>query len=237
MYSSGQNLLSKASLTFYNASGSMSDTVPLNDVQSGISQRTFLAGTAAMQTSFAVQADKEYVSNAFNALTHSGGGVCLISTAGFGTIDCVAWGTAIVPGAGPSEPAIPDDSSLARSITRGCNTLLEAGDDTGSSLADFAPALPQPEPNSAMATESTCPQTQIVAKPEAQTTDRTPRFTFSGGDDYRCKVDRSPFEECGTPFRPGRLELGRHKIQVKATQNDGSIDATPAKYVWKIVPR
>jgi hypothetical protein len=168
-------------------------------------------------------------------MANSGGGVCLVSTTFPSPIDCVAWGTATVPGAGTPEPEIPAGSSLERSIVAGCNTLLEPGDDTGSSAADFAPAFPFPEPNSAIPTESACPNTEITKKPKARTKDRTPTFEFSGGDGFECNLDSGGFEECESPYEPGRLKRGKHTIEVRATETDGSRDGTPAKYSWKIV--
>ena len=233
MYSSLQNNFGPAaSLTFYNASSGTVSNLDLSDVTSGLNQRTLLAGTSTMETTFTVQADREY---AGDLLSNAGGGVCLVSDTFPSPIDCVAWGTATVAGAGASEAAIPDGSSIVRSIARGCNTLLEPSDDSGSSLADFAPAFPTPQPNSQTGINSNCPNTQITKRPKAKSTDRTPKFEFVGGDDYDCKLDSEPFSECSNPYKPDRLSFGEHKLQVRATETDGSVDGTPAKYSWKIV--
>lgn len=235
MYAAGQNNFAPAaSLTFYNASGGTSSNLDLTDVANGSNQRTVLVGTTAMETLFGKQADREYTST---NLANAGGGVCLITDSPLfaSPIDCVAWGTATVNGAGASETAIPDGSSIARDITANCNTLLERLDDTGSSLADFAPAFPAPQVNSDVGPNSTCPNTQITKKPKARTKDRTPKFEFSGGDDYDCNLDGAGFEDCGPTYAPGRMSRGKHKLEVRARQFDGSIDGTPAKYTWKIV--
>lgn len=234
MYSPGQNNFAPgASLTFYNGAGGTASNLDLSDVASGADQRTMLAGTATMESMFTVAADREY---AGDNMSNSGGGVCLVSESFLPSlVDCVAWGTATVSGAGASAPAIPDGSSLERSIAAGCNTLLEPGDDTGSSIADFAPAFPFPEPNGALPTESLCPNTEITRKPKARTKDRTPTFEFAGGDGFECNLDSGGFEECDSPYEPGRLKRGKHTISVRATETDGSRDGTPAKYAWKIV--
>ena len=231
MYTGGQNNFAPAaSLTFYNASGGTFANLDLPDVLDGTSQRTLLSGTAGMEGMFTVQADSEY---AGDFIAGSGGGVCLVSDS-FGTIDCVAWGSATVPGAGLSEPAIPDGSSIERSILAGCNTLLDPGDDSGSSFGDFVPASPNPRPNSVTPTENSCPNTVITKKPRQKSTDRTPVFKFAGGDSYGCVLDGED-TPCAETFKPPRLKLGKHKIAVTAEESDESVDGTPAKYSWKIV--
>ncbi len=232
MYTGGQNNFAPlASLTFYNASGGTFANLDLPDVLDGTSQRTLLSGTSAMEGMFTVQADSGY---AGDFIAGSGGGVCLVSDS-FGTIDCVAWGTATVPGAGLSEPAIPDGSSIERSILAGCNTLLDPSDDTGSSFGDFVPdAIPSPRPNIVTPSENSCPNTVITRKPKAKSTDRTPVFKFAGGDSYACGLDGDDIP-CAETFKPPRLKRGKHKIAVTAEESDESVDGTPAKYSWKIV--
>jgi hypothetical protein len=235
MFSGLQNNFAPgASLTFYNGAGGTLGNLDLADVANGSTQRTLLAGTSAMETMFTKQADTEY-GGAF--LDPAGGGVCLVSETFPSPVDCVAWGTATVSGAGASEPAIPDGSSIARDITANCNTLLEGQDDTGSSLDDFAPAFPTPQVNVETGPNSTCPNTQITKKPKAKTSDRTPKFEFAGGDGFECNLDSGGFEECDSPYEPGRLKRGKHKIEVRATETDGSKDGTPEKYSWKIIRR
>jgi hypothetical protein len=235
MWSAGQNLFGSANLVLYNASGMAAGPIDLVNVGNGANQRTALAGTPSAETTFSVQMDAEYP---IGVLATGGGGVCLTSDVGFGTIDCVAWGTANISGAGtPAQPP-SDGSALHRSIVPGCNTLLESGDDTNDSLADFSSALPTPEPNSATPQTSSCPNTTITKKPRARTRDRTPRFEFSGGDGFLCSLDGSKAAQCDSGvFAPGKVSRGKHKFVVRATQSDGSVDGTPAKYSWKIVRR
>jgi len=61
--------------------------------------------------------------------------------------------------------------SLERSIAPGCPTLLEAGDDTDNSSADFTLAAPSPRNNATTPTETACagPQSPATA-PAAATT-------------------------------------------------------------------
>lgn len=235
MYSAGQNLLQQVDMQFYSAGGApLIPPLELEFVPNGENQRTALVGSTAFETLASLQADIEYSTA---VMSPAGGGVCVVSEAGFGTLDCVAWGSANVTDAGTSAPAIPDGSSLTRDISDNCNTLLESQDDTGSSAADFfASGVISPQLNSAQGFNSSCPNTQITKKPKPKTTDRTPRFEFSGGDSYACVLDDEEVP-CDTPFEPGKLKRGKHKIEVAAHESDGSDDGTPAKYSWKIVKR
>ena len=235
MYSPGQgNFAPAASITFLNAAGDEAGTLPLPDVTSEQSQDTLLVMSQTAESEFGVQGDLDYVSAGL--LSNSGGGACLESTV-FEVVDCVAWGTAGVPAAGTPAGAIPSGQSLVRDIGAGCNTLLEGSDDTNSSLADFSFAVPSPEQNSAGTLNSGCPNTSITKGPKARTSDRTPTFEFSGGNDYDCNLDGAGFADCAPTYEPGRLGRGEHVLKVRARESDGSLDGTPAKHSWKIVRR
>jgi hypothetical protein len=233
MYSPSQTNLDPASrLDFYDNAGSVAASVgPLDDVDAGESQRTVLIGTAAAASGFAVTLDQTY---AGDNMSPGGGAVCFESTT-FGRIDCVRWGTMTNPpaGTGAAEGAIPDGSSIERSIAPRCSTLLEVADDTDDSAADFAPATPSPRNNALAPIDRACPDTEITKKPKQKTTDRTPRFKFVSaptGEDFQCKLDDAEFEDCESPLDLPRQSRGKHAFKVKA----GS-DPTPAAYSWKIV--
>ena len=97
-------------------------------------------------------------------------------------------------------------------------------------LDDFAPALPHAAAESVAGPNSTCPNTQITKKPKAKTTDRTPKFEFSGGDGFLCSLDGSKAEACDSGvFEPGKLSRGKHKFAVGATETGRLVDGTPGQ--------
>ena len=134
-----------------------------------------------------------------NLLSPAGGAVC------WEALDCVSWGnfSGTLPSSGrpPARPAgIPDGMALRRTIAAGCATLLEAGDDTHNSAADFDAVFPGPRPNSVPPTEHACggrrrrggggpgkraPRRPSGASPPKKTPDRTPTFRFTSDDDRR----------------------------------------------------
>jgi hypothetical protein len=51
---------------------------------------------------------------------------------------------------------IADGKAIIHSISAGCATLLEDGDDTNNSVADLSESDPSPRPNSALVIETPC---------------------------------------------------------------------------------
>jgi hypothetical protein len=246
---SGENLVAgQASVGRYAASGMQTDSAMfLTNPPNGQSQRTMLAATPEASGLFGVTADLTLPS--MDALQGPGGAACLNSTL-FGPIDCVAWGGAPVPtpsASGSPAAAIPDGSALTRSIARGCATLLETGDDTNDSAADFAAASPTPQNNSAAPAETACtggggdtadPRTKIKKGPRGKVEGDTVTFRFKAnepGSTFACKLDRKRFKRCTSPKRLKNLKDGKHTFQVRATDAAGNTDDSPAKRSFRIV--
>jgi hypothetical protein len=251
MYAAGQEVVIGQHVSFYESEGSNTPIAAFtSNVASGQNQRTILIGDTGVPG-----ADLEYA-GLDAALDDGGGAACFESTV-FGTIDCVAWGAfdnsiAALP-VGTNAPALPDGQSLTRSIARGCATLLEAGDDTGDSAADFALAAPSPRPNSVAPTETTCaggggggggggdtdpPQTKIKKAPKGKIDAETVRVKFKSDEpnsSFECKLDRKPYKPCKSPKKLKHLDDGKHKFKVRATDAAGNTDGSPAKAKFKIV--
>jgi hypothetical protein len=136
---------------------------PFSDVANGNSQDTVVfgdSGVPAGSKDFNVDLNLDQI--------EAGGAVCYVSEPGY--TDCVSWGnfsgsstlTANYDASanpGTAAPALISGSALRRSIAAGCPTLLEAGDDTNNSAADFAAATPDPRPNSVAPSETSCGST------------------------------------------------------------------------------
>jgi DNA-binding beta-propeller fold protein YncE len=82
------------------------------------------------------------------------------------------------------------------------------------------------------------PDTRITAGPAKTTRSRTVRFSFKSterGSDFQCKPDwRKRWSSCRSPKSYGNLRLGRHSFHVRAIDQAGNADRTPAKRVWTI---
>lgn len=86
---------------------------------------------------------------------------------------------------------------------------------------------------------TTVSQTTFSIKPAAKTHDRTPTFRFKSSDgsvSFECKVDRSAFKPCRSPFTTKALSFGRHTVAIRAIQA-GVADPTPATASFRVVKR
>ena len=76
--------------------------------------------------------------------------------------------------------------------------------------------------------------------PKKKTAESKAKFKFKSdesGSSFECKLDRKRFESCDSSHTYRRLEPGRHRFEVRATDLAGNTDPTPAKYRWRYEPR
>jgi hypothetical protein len=231
----GENLLHFGQMAYYDATGHKIGTSTPGDVASK-SQGTILFAT----TSPILGRTRDFPINfqMSRRLSAGGGAVCWAS------VDCTSWGnfhntsgTPLPSPAGSPAPAIPDGKALVRRISRGCPTFLELGDDTNSSVADFAVSSPNPRNTSTAVAERACPSTTITQGPSGRTMDRTPTFRFKstpGPATFQCKLDGGAFKACSSPRTLPRLSLGQHTFKVRAT-HAGATDPTPASRTFRVV--
>jgi hypothetical protein len=54
------------------------------------------------------------------------------------------------------------------------------------------------------------------------------------GSTFECKLDKAKFKPCSSPERYHRLDTGKHKVRVQATDAAGNTDSSPAKAKFKV---
>ena len=245
MYAPGQNFVNGHPVTLYTATGGLLATFTLNaNVPNGETQRTILIG----DTGAAGNPDFVYdqLGDAINPYG-AGGAAC------FDSLDCVSWGSftgnAMLPSsAGTPAAAIGASQSLHRSIARGCETLLEANDDTDDSAADFIIAAAEPRNNSSPIIEKQCaevddkaPQTTITKAPPKKTNKDTVTFKYEsseGGRKFSCSLSHwgSGSGLCnGGKHTFKNLDPGKYKFKVAARDATFNFDESPAKATFKIL--
>jgi hypothetical protein len=237
MYTGGQELVSGHSLTVYGPGGAVSGTFTFSsNVPGGASQQTILVGDSGVQEAFGLAPD---LTSATFSIDASGGAACWA-----GSFDCVAWGnfsgSTPSPSGSPADPfGIPNGMALRRTIEPGCPTLLQAGDDSNASAADFFDSAPQPRNNASAVVEKPCngPAVTIDAKPANPTKLTGASFTYHSvaGASFECKLDSGAFVSCdaGGVGYAGPLGEGSHTFQVRA-KSDLGIVGNPASYTWRI---
>jgi hypothetical protein len=93
---------------------------------------------------------------------------------------------------------------------------------------------PDPSPASRSFTVDTvAPQTTIDSGPSGPTNDDSPSFDFSSeaGASFECRLDsnqEADFDPCTSPQSYSSLAVGAHTFEVRATDQAGNTDQTPA---------
>ena len=88
--------------------------------------------------------------------------------------------------------------------------------------------------------DTTAPDTSITTTPSHPSNNSNPAFTFTGNDSgsgvasFECQVDGGGFSACTSGSTFGPLSDGSHTFNVRAIDNAGNTDATPASYTWVI---
>lgn len=81
------------------------------------------------------------------------------------------------------------------------------------------------------------PQTRLSKHPAKRGTATTAQFAFSAnqaGASFRCKLDRGPYKSCRSPRVYRRLAVGPHVLRVLAVAADGTAEAKPAAFRWRV---
>lgn len=89
--------------------------------------------------------------------------------------------------------------------------------------------------------DTTAPDTTIDSTPTNPTASTSASFTFSGTDtggsgvaSFECRLDGAAFAACATPQNYTGLANGSHTFQVRAIDNAGNTDGTPASFTWVV---
>lgn len=262
MWAPGQTLVKGRRLVAYDTAGKVIDDFAFaSNVANGANQATILIADTSYPLVFDERPAPDASDESLN-LSPAGGAVCWVEGS---PPDCVAWGAftgplpAQVPALKVGNPASPGGvqagEALRRSIAKGCATLLDPPpvDDSDDSATDFVEVEPNPRDNAVAPTERPCasgegggsggsgrnaPQTMLKRKPPHKTHDRTPTFRFAAdepGATFQCRLDRKPFRSCRSPFTTKRLSLGRHAFAVRARDDSGNLDSSPASYAFKVI--
>jgi hypothetical protein len=86
--------------------------------------------------------------------------------------------------------------------------------------------------------DTTPPETTITGGPSGSTTATSATFTFTASDSasFECRLDSAPWSACVSPSEYSGLTSGTHSFAVRATDQAGNTDGTPAIRSWTIEP-
>ena len=130
-------------------------------------------------------------------------------------------------------PIPPATASRPRMRTRRIALALALATAMG---AAAAPAGAAPKAKSPRATDTSPPQTTLTAGPPAATTSTSASFSFTASEagSFECALDAAPFGGCTSPRSYSALAVGGHTFRVRARDNAGNVDATPAETTWQV---
>jgi Ca2+-binding RTX toxin-like protein len=132
-------------------------------------------------------------------------------------------------------------------ITSGPHSIFLSVFDQGDSIYDSAAFidhlqlvnLPGSACHAGATADFTPPDTTITHGPANGSTisDATPTFKFTSTEansTFECSVDGGNFQSCNTPFTTHHLDDGQHTFAVRAIDQAGNVDPTPAHRSFKV---
>jgi len=81
------------------------------------------------------------------------------------------------------------------------------------------------------------PETQIQAAPSSLAGSRSASFQFGSprpNAQFQCRLDGGDFTACASPQQFGNLPEGSHTFEVRAFDQWGNVDGSPAIYSWTV---
>ncbi len=105
-------------------------------------------------------------------------------------------------------------------------------DDYGDETQDLCPAEVSRQ------TDCIPPETEITRGAPNKLDRSKVKFKFTSdepGSTFECKADKQPYEPCRSPRKVKRLDEGKHKFKVVATDGAGNTDPSAAKDKFRVV--
>jgi hypothetical protein len=159
-------------------------------------------------------------------------------------------GESTITGSFGSPAQVSAGAQYALIVTRPASNVIQVGTRTGNdcpgqlffSSGQTGPFSPLGETNdmvfAVFVLENAQPDTTITKGPKAKTKKKLATFEFSGTDaravaGFECSLDGGAFAACTSPYSV-KVKKGRHTFSVRATDQAGNIDGTPAAFGWKV---
>ncbi|HEY2717587.1 MAG TPA: hypothetical protein VGI73_15340 [Solirubrobacterales bacterium] len=139
------------------------------------------------------------------------------------------------------EPVVP--TATPAQLAAGIEVTVAANAVTEFSATSTSPALVRSACSTPISyrEDSTAPTTTIQTEPPPASGSTAATFTFSGDDGagsgvarFECSLDGATFATCASPQGYTGLADGPHSFEVRAVDNAGNADASPAASAWVV---
>jgi hypothetical protein len=123
-----------------------------------------------------------------------------------------------------------------------CTSPHQVSVGEGTHTFDVRASNGKPDPTPASTTwivDTTPPNTLIPIGPVSPTTSTYATFSFASSESlvtYECSLDGGSWTRCTSPYPLTGLTPGQHRLEVRATDAVGLVDASPALYDWVVSP-
>ena len=159
---------------------------------------------------------------------------CIFDAPGAGTNDVIASEPVFpVPDPSPGETANLGASAPDARVNIAATFEADSdGDGFGDESQDCNPA------SAALTTDCAPPDTTITKGPKKKTRKKRATFEIAGTDaravaGFECLLDGAAFAPCSSPLEV-KVKKGKHTFSVRATDDAGNVDPTPATLRWKV---
>ncbi len=115
-------------------------------------------------------------------------------------------------------------------LTNGPHTFQVRATDAVGNPADLSPASATWSIN-----DTTPPRTKITKRPDNKSSKRRAKHKFDADEveaTFECRYDRKKWKSCKSP-RKKKVDPGKHRFKVRATDVGGNRDPSPAKDTWQ----
>ena len=99
--------------------------------------------------------------------------------------------------------------------------------------------LENPPATKSFTVDTAVPNATITKKPAKRFFKKRIKFKFATnepGATFQCMLDNRAWQSCNKTFR-FNVKVGKHRLLVRAVDAAGNVDATPARYKYKRLPR
>ncbi|MHA6250219.1 Ig-like domain-containing protein [Pontibacter sp. CAU 1760] len=115
--------------------------------------------------------------------------------------------------------------------------LADGKHNVSAKATDAAGNVSQASNNNTFQVDATTPDTKIVSAPALMSNSKSAAFTLESNRQdvtFEASLDGAPYTTVSNPLNLSNLSEGSHTLQVRAKNQAGTVDPTPASHTWTV---